>query len=110
MPTQSHLAVRVGQVPLWRSMRLIQGRFARSHNRRQRVLGPFWQGRYKAIVVPDARYLEQVITYIHLNPVTAKVVRDPARYRWSGDRELLGRVTEPLVDVNEALVLFSRQR
>jgi REP element-mobilizing transposase RayT len=110
MATHYHLAVRVGRIPLWRSMRLIQGRFARSHNRRQKVLGPFWQGRYKAIVVPDARYLGQVIAYIHLNPVTAKVVSDPARYRWSGHRELLGRVAEPLVDVNEALVLFGRKR
>jgi REP element-mobilizing transposase RayT len=110
MATHYHLAVRVGRIPLWRSMRLIQGRFARSHNRRQKVLGPFWQGRYKAIVVPDARYLEQLIAYIHLNPVTAKVASDPARYRWSGHRELLGRVAEPLVDVNEALVLFGRRR
>jgi len=110
MATHYHLAVRVGRIPLWRSMRLIQGRFARSHNRRQKVLGPFWQGRYKAIVVPDARYLEQVIAYIHLNPVTAKVVSDPARYRWSGHRELLGRVADPLVDVHEALVLFGRRR
>jgi len=111
MSTHYHLAVRVGRIPLWRSMRLIQGRFARSHNRRQKVLGPFWQGRYKAIVVPDQRYLQQLIAYIHLNPVTAKkVVSDPARYRWSGHRELLSRVAEPLVDVNEALMLFGRQR
>jgi len=110
MATHYHLAVRAGRVPLWRSMRLIQGRVARSHNRRRRVLGPFWQGRYKAIVVLDQRYLQQLIAYIHLNPVMAKVVSDPARYRWSGHRELLGRVAEPLVDVNEALVLFGRQR
>ena len=111
MATHYHLAVRVGRVPLWRSMRLIQGRFARSYNRRHRLLGPFWQGRYKAIVVPDQRYLQQLIAYIHLNPVTAKkVVSDPARYRWSGHRELLGRVAEPLVDVNEALVLFGGKR
>ena len=91
MATHYHLAVRVGRVPLWRSMRLIQGRFARSYNRRHRLLGPFWQGRYKAIVVPDQRYLQQLIAYIHLNPVTAKkVVTDPARYRWSGHGELLG--------------------
>jgi REP element-mobilizing transposase RayT len=110
MATHYHLAVRVGRIPLWRSMRLIQGRFARSYNRRQKVLGPFWQGRYKAIVVPDQRYLQQLIAYIHLNLVRAKVVSDPARYRWSGHRELLGRVAEPLVDVNEALVLFGQKR
>ena len=61
MATHYHLAVRVGRVPLWRSMRLIQGRFARGYNRRRRQLGPFWQGRYKAIVVPDSSYLQQLI-------------------------------------------------
>ena len=110
MGTHYHMAVRAGRVPLWRSMRLIQGRFARGHNRRGKVLGPFWQGRYKAIVVPSARYLAQLIAYIHLNPVTAGVVRDPARHRWSGHRELLGRVAEPLADVKEALVVFGRTR
>ena len=110
MPTHYHLAVRAGGLPLWRSMRLIQGRFARLHKRRRRVLGPFWQGRYKAIVVPDERYLQQLIAYIHLNPVTAKVVRDPAAYRWSGHRELLGKSADPLVDIDEALVLFGKQR
>lgn len=110
MATHYHLAVRVGRIPLWRSMRLIQGRFARGYNRRHRLLGPFWQSRYKAIVVPDRSYLQQLIEYIHLNPVTARVVSDPARYRWSGHRELLGRVAGPLVDLDEALVLFGRQR
>ena len=110
MATHYHLAVRVGRIPLWRSMRLIQGRFARGYNRRHRVLGPLWQGRYKAIVVPDRNYLQQLIAYIHLNPVTARVVSDPARYRWSGHRELLGRAGEALVDVNEALVLFGQRR
>jgi hypothetical protein len=42
--------------------------------------------------------------------VTAKVVTDPARYRWSGHRELLGRVAEPLANLDEALVLFGRER
>jgi REP element-mobilizing transposase RayT len=110
MATHYHLAVRVGRIPLWRSMRLIQGRFARGYNRRHRVLGPLWQGRYKAIVVPDRDYLQQLIAYIHLNPVTARVVSDPARYRWSGHRELVGRAGESLVDLNEALVLFGRER
>jgi len=100
MATHYHLAVRVGQVPLWRSMRLVQGRFARGYNRRHRLLGPFWQGRYKAIVVPDASYLQQLVAYIHLNSVTAKVVRDPARYRWSGHRELVGCTSVPCITIS----------
>jgi len=90
MATHYHLAVRTDRQPLWRSMRLVQGRFARRHNRRQRTFGPFWQGRHKAIVVADERYLRQLLAYIHLNPVVAGAASDPARYRWSGHRELLG--------------------
>ena len=32
MPTHYHLAVRTGRLPLWRSLRVIQGRFAVAHN------------------------------------------------------------------------------
>ena len=110
MATHYHLAVRTDRQPLWRSMRLVQGRFARRHNRRQRTFGPFWQGRYKAIVVADERYLRQLLAYIHLNPVVAGAVSDPARYRWSGHRELLGASGQPLVDAAEALVLFGARR
>ena len=110
MGNHYHLAVRAGRVPLWRSMRLIQGRTARGYNRRHRVLGPFWQSRYKAIVVEDEAYLQQLIAYIHLNPVKARAAGEPADVRWSGHRELLGRVKDPLADVDEALALFGSRR
>ena len=110
MATHYHLAVRSGRQPLWRTMRLIQGRFARRHNRRNRTFGPFWRGRYKAIVVADEGYLRQLVAYIHLNPVAGGAASDPARYRWSGHRELLGRVERPLVDAEETLALYGGRR
>ncbi|MGQ9752101.1 MAG: transposase [Thermoanaerobaculaceae bacterium] len=39
MPTHYHLALRTGEVPLWRSMRLVQGRFAQSYNQRHKNIG-----------------------------------------------------------------------
>lgn len=110
MPTHYHLAVRTGAVPLWRSLRLIQGRFAVSYNRRHRQLGSVWQGRYKARLVVGQESFTRLIAYIHLNPVKAGLVRSPGAYHLSGHRELEGRVSEPLVDVDEALALFGRSR
>lgn len=110
MPTHAHLAVRTGRLPLWRSMRLIQGRFAVWHNRRHRTIGPLWQGRYKARLVTTQPDLDRLMAYIHLNPVKAGLVRSPGAYRLSGHRELLGRVQEPLADVREALQLYGTQR
>jgi len=54
----------------------------------------------------DQRYLDQLMVYIHLNPVKAGIVEDPARHRWSGHRELIRKVKEPLIDVDDALSGF----
>ena len=110
MPNHDHLVVRTGERPLWRSMRLVHGRFAKAFNRRRRVLGPVWQGRYKARLVDDPVYLMQAIAYVHLNPVAGGLVKDPGAYRWSGHRQLLGRVRSGVVDVDEALVAFGSSR
>ena len=111
MSNHYHLAVRTARVPLWRSMRLVQGRFAKGYNRRHDVYGPLWQGRYKATLVQDEAHLRQVVAYIHLNPVAAGVVTDPASHRRSGHHEILKAVGgDGLVDVDEALLLFGESR
>jgi putative transposase len=110
MPNHYHLVVRSGELPLWRSMRLLQGRFTKALNRRDRVLGPLWQGRYKSRMIEDPAYLMQAIAYVHLNPVTAGMTADPASHRWSGHRQVLGRERRGLVDVDETLLVFSPQR
>lgn len=106
MPTHYHLVVQSAEVALWRSMRLIQGRFAQAHNRREGSLGSVWQERYKAKVVADDRYLGQVLAYVHLNPVVAGLAATPGAWRWSGHRSLLGQGGEPLVDVEPILRLL----
>jgi len=106
MPNHYHLLLRAGEVPLWRSMHHIQHRFAVEANRRRGVAGPLWQSRYKAKAIEDQSYLDRLIGYIHLNPVSAGLVRDPARYRWSGHLDLLGRRQNPLADVADALALI----
>ena len=106
LPNHFHLAVRTRSVPLWRTMRALQHRYALGFNRRRGVLGPVWQSRYKAKLVEDQRYFDQLMVYIHLNPVKAGIVEDPARYQWSGHRELVRKVKEPLIDVDDALLSF----
>ena len=110
MANHYHLAVRCTRVPLWRTMRLIQGRYSKGFNRRQRLYGPLWQGRYKAKLVSGERHLQQLLAYIHLNPVMVGVAKSPAAYRWSGHNEILGDVSDALVDVEEALLAFGGKR
>ena len=111
MSNHYHLALRMGEVALSRSMRTIHHRFAQNYNGRHRVFGPFWQGRYRSKHVDDDAYLRQLIAYVHLNPVTAGIVKDASKYRWCGHREVLGKaVGRRLVDVDETLLAFHPKR
>jgi REP element-mobilizing transposase RayT len=101
-----HLAVRTSAVPLSRTMRTLQGSYARAFNRRWQRSGPLWQSRYQTRLVDSQRYIERLIFYIHLNPVRAGLVEDPAEYVFCGHRELMGKVSDPLVDVDDALLSF----
>jgi REP element-mobilizing transposase RayT len=110
MSNHYHLALRTGVVSLDRPMRSLQQRVTRGVNARKRVYGPLWQGRYRAKLVDDQRYLDALLVYIHLNPVTAGLVDDPAEHPWSGHRELVGMARDPIVDVDEVLRVFGTTR
>ena len=110
MSNHYHLAVRTGAVSLDRPMRSLQQRVTRGVNLRRGVWGALWQGRYKAKLVESSKYLDQLLVYIHLNPVSAGIVDDPVEYRWSGHRDLLGKTQKPIVDVDGVLRVFGRTR
>ena len=105
-PLITRLARRLWPRPNRVSRRYLQGRFSREFNRRWGRTGPLWQSRYKARVIDEPGYLSRVIQYIHLNPVRAHLAEDPSRYSFSGHRELMGTVKNPLCDVDEALLCF----
>jgi len=106
MSNHYHLAFRAGPIPLSRTMGYVQSRFGQSYNRRWKSTGPLWQSRYKAQLVEDQRYYAQLVIYIHLNPVKAKLVDDPADYPYSGHLELLKRSMNPLIEVDSVLAEF----
>jgi len=60
------------------------GRFYVSYiNKTYGRTGTLWEGRYKANIVEEARYLLNCSRYIELNPVRAGMVKSPEKYRWS---------------------------
>lgn len=109
MSNHYHMAVQTADVKLWRSMARIQGRITRSFNRRHRVFGPSWQGRYRARLIQEPDDLRHLLAYIHLNPVMAGLEDDPANWEYSGHRAIIGRTEPVLVDVVSALRCFEEE-
>ena len=109
LPNHAHLLVRTGNRPLPRSMRSLLTGYAGAFNRRHKRVGHLFQNRYRSIVVEEEPYLLELVRYLHLNPVRAKVLRDLhglARYPWTGHSALLGRVARPWQDTTTILGQF----
>ena len=76
MPNHFHLLLRTGPVPVSNVMRRLLTGYAVSFNLRHRRSGHLLQNRYKSILCQEDAYLLELVRYIHLNPLRAKLVSD----------------------------------
>ena len=88
MGNHFHLVVETPQGNLVAGMKWFLGTYTARCNRRHKLCGHLFSGRYQSLVVDAASpgYLRTVCEYVHLNPVRAKWLRpeEPLRaYRWS---------------------------
>ncbi|KAB8193914.1 transposase [Lysobacter maris] len=85
-----------------RVMQALGRRYVRYINEHYRRTGTLWEGRYKSCPVADDRYLLQCQRYIELNPLRARMVADPADYRWSSHRHNAIGEPDPLIHPHPA--------
>ena len=94
MPNHFHLVVETPQGNLVAGMKWFLGTYTSRFNRRHKLFGHLFSGRYKALIVDGSGngYLRTVCDYVHLNPARAKLVRKEESlrtYRWSSWPEYL---------------------
>jgi REP element-mobilizing transposase RayT len=94
MPNHFHLVVETPGANLVAGMKWFLGTYTGRFNRRHKLFGHLFSGRYKALIVDGSGtgYLKTVCDYVHLNPTRAKLLRpeQPLRtYRWSSWPEYL---------------------
>jgi len=80
--------------------------YARRFNRTHHHRGHLFRGRYQAIVCDRDSYLLELVRYIHLNPVRAKMVKRPGEWQWSGHGEYLGKDQRGLIDPGPVIEEF----
>jgi putative transposase len=78
-----HLLVETPEGNLSKMMQAFQTSYTVYFNKRHGRTGHVFEQRYKARVVDKDNYLLQVSRYIHLNPVSARIVERPQDFRWS---------------------------
>lgn len=108
MTNHLHLVVQVGVEPLGRLILRIASQYARKVQARLATTGHLFERRYHACLVDTDRYLLGLLKYIHLNPVEAGLVSDPAAYAWSSHGVYLGLRQCNWITTDFALQLLGR--
>lgn len=113
IPNHVHLLLRPGEQGLSRFMRRLLTGYAVVFNRRHNRSGHLFQNRYKSILCEEDAYLQELVRYIHLNPLRARqcaTLKELDSFSWSGHAELLGRRPNTGLAVDEVLQFFGRQQ
>jgi len=87
MRNHAHILLRSGNKGLSGFMRRLLSGYAISYNIRHKRYGHLFQNRYKSIVCEEDVYFMELVRYIHLNPLRAKLGR---KQRVLGDERILG--------------------
>ena len=94
MGNHFHLVVETPQGNLVAGMKWFLGTYTSRFNRRHKLFGHLFSGRYKALLVDGSGngYLKTVCDYVHLNPARARWLQPEQAlraYRWSSWPEYL---------------------
>ncbi len=94
MSNHFHLVVETPKANLVAGMKWFLGTYTGRFNRRHKLFGHLFSGRYKALIVEGGGdgYLKTVCDYVHLNPERAKLLKPEQAlraYRWSSWPEYL---------------------
>jgi REP element-mobilizing transposase RayT len=107
MTNHYHLVVQTPEPNLSRGMHWLNSTYAGWYNRVHGRCGHLLQGRFKAFLIDKESYFAEVLRYVVLNPVRAKLIERPEDYKWSSYSATAGLTrAHDWLDLSAALVLF----
>ena len=94
-----HLVIETPSANLVAGMKWFLGTYTSRFNRRHKLVGHLFSGRYKSLIVDGSGdgYLRTVCAYVHLNPVRAELLspEEPLQtYRWSSYPDYVNRASK----------------
>lgn len=100
MSNHVHLVVIQGDEPLERLFKPLHTGFARWANQRAAreglgARGPVFAERPRTVLLEEEAYLQEVVRYVHNNPVRAGLVAHASASKWSSHAAYVGQVEPP---------------
>jgi putative transposase len=88
-------------------MKLLKQRYSIWYNRAHNRFGTLWAARFHSVLLQAGEVVGRVAAYVDLNPVRARLCRDPKNYRFCGYAEAIAGGTRAQLGIMRALRLES---
>ena len=112
MTNHAHILLKSANRGLSYFMRRFLTGYAITYNIRHKRHGHLFQNRYKSIVCDEDVYFQELVRYIHLNPLRAKMVKTLSeldKYPWCGHSVIMGKKKRDWQDRNYVLRWFGKK-
>lgn len=110
MTNHLHMLIQVGTDRLSDLIHRIASGYARAYQANRDTTGHLFENRFHSVLVDADAYLLELIRYIHLNPVRAKLASRVQLYRWSSHHIYSGLTVDRWVTTGFGLTMFSSDR
>lgn len=108
MPTHIHLLLEQNiDDGITKYLTKLLNSFSRYFNLCHHRRGPLWESHFKSILVNTDSQLLHLTRYIHLNPVSASLVKKPEEWQFSSYNEYLGKITNGICDWQDIIDINS---
>jgi putative transposase len=88
MPTHIHLLLKqIADNGITKFLGRILNSYSKYFNTKHQRNGPLWSSRFKSVLVFDDEQLLHLTRYIHLNPVSVGLVKEPGEWQYSSYKE-----------------------
>jgi len=100
MPNHFHLVIYTKySESLSKAMHWISSSYVRYYNKRYKISGHLWQGRYKSFIVEQDSYLLVLLKYVEVNPKRAKIVKLCQDYKYSSAYNRINNINDELINI-----------
>ena len=113
MSNHIHLLIKTIRKPLSKIMQQFLAQYAVFFNKKYKRRGYLFQGRFKSILCQKDPYFVELVRYIHLNPIRAKIIgsiEELNAYPWTGHSAICGKMKRQWQSKREILERFGNDR
>ena len=109
IPNHFHLLLKTDTIPIATVMKRLLTGYAKYYNWRNKRRGPLFRNRYKSILCQEDAFLLELVRYIHLHPLRARMVGDIKgldRFPYAGHAVLMGKKRAAWQNTRDVLKRF----